>query len=239
MCGGRGVPFGSLSPFPSPGWCQIIVTGLPTSKRTLFPRESDIGTGRLSTVKFQAPGWASWGRKTLGICYFLYRTGDPCGKYFMVSWDSLDSDQVGAGNGWVQRLPVQGRPFLSWQPGNIVGGSRVDKPAGGTRVGRCLFWLGTALLSSWSLQGGCPPPRGWLLPVTSIGTCRPSTWGMPGPQVRGGLGAPESSRGCIGKPFGDPRMSPKAPGGGPSNESCSERLCSPLSPPHLTGGGGT
>ena len=46
-------------------------------------------------------------------------TGDPCGKYFMVLWGSLDSDQVGVGDGWVSRLPAQGQPFLSWQPGTV------------------------------------------------------------------------------------------------------------------------
>lgn len=49
----------------------------------------------------------------------------------MVLWDSSDSDQVGEGDGWVLRLPAQGQPFLSCQPANSVGGSRVDKPAGG------------------------------------------------------------------------------------------------------------
>lgn len=78
---GGGVTFGSLSPFPSPGWCQIIATVLPSPRRTLFPRESDIGIKRLSTVKFQAPGGASCEEKnTWDLLLPILGQGIPVGS---------------------------------------------------------------------------------------------------------------------------------------------------------------
>lgn len=112
----------------------------------------------------------------------------------MVLWASPDSNQVGDGDGWVSRLPAQGQPFLSWQPGNSMGGSSLGKPAGGTRVG--VFALAGHSLAFILARG--MPSRLRLVP-SSDKRRHLQTWHLgdawpPGVCV-GGLGALVSSDG--------------------------------------------
>lgn len=51
-------------------------------------------------MKFQAPRQASWGEKNIWeLLLPASRWGNPCGKSFMSLWDSLDSDEMGGGEG--------------------------------------------------------------------------------------------------------------------------------------------
>lgn len=74
-----------------------------SSHRTPHSQEnSDLGTRRQSNSEIAGTRTGLLrGEKHLGSVISCIRTGDPSGKYFRVLWDSLDSDEVGVGDGWV------------------------------------------------------------------------------------------------------------------------------------------
>lgn len=168
------------------------------------------------------------GEKHFGSVTSCIRTGDPHGKYFTVLWVSLDSEQVGHGDGWVLRLPAQGQPFRSRQPGKC--GRKQD---GYTSTGR-----GTMVVVGLVLAG-----HSFAFIMVSAGRCPLSSGLAPSSDKHRHLGhawPAMSSKGSIGKteiPFVGPMVSPKAPEAGTSNESGSGSLCHSFSP-HLHWRGG-
>lgn len=130
---------------------------------------------------------------------------------------------MGHGDGWVLRLPAQGQPFRSRQPGKC--GRKQD---GYTSTGR-----GTMVVVGLVLAG-----HSFAFIMVSAGRCPLSSGLAPSSDKHRHLGhawPTVSSKGSIGKPeipFVGPMVSPKAPKAGTSNESGSGSLCPSFSP-HL------